>query len=231
MRNLWFLILFLFVLSACSPAASLIPAAAPTSTPAATSLPPTPLPTATPSSQVTLVATQAAAGNCALQPVIAPTRPAKIPHTNELDETTGLHMTGQVQVIDLAGYRLKVSGKVDRPLSLTYDELRCMRKVTASPLLVCPTVFSDKATWSGVPMQDVLERAGVQSGAARVALKSADGFEMPIPLKDALNPDNYLAYEWNGQPLPILHGFPLRAIFPGVAGGRWVKWLVGIIVE
>ncbi len=225
MQKLWLFPLFLVMLSACSPAASPNPTAAVTaSLPAAES-------TATPFLVTTLVATQAENGNCALKPVIAPTMPAKIPHINELDETTGLHMTGQVQVIDLASYRLQVSGKVDRPLSLTYEALRCMPKVTARPLLVCPGVFDDSATWSGVPIKDVLERAGVQAGAAKVALKSADGFEVSITLADALDPDNYLAYEWEGQPLPILHGFPLRAVFPGMAGGRWIKWLVELIVE
>ncbi len=219
------LILVLFILSACSPAISPhVTAAVTASLPAVES-------TATPFLVTTLVATQAENGNCALEPVIAPTLPAKIPHSNELDETTGLHMTGQVQVIDLAGYRLKVGGKVDRPLSLTYDELRCMPKVTARPLLVCPGVFDDSATWSGVPIKNVLERAGVQAGASKVTLKSADGFEVSISMADALDPDNYLAYEWEGQPLPILHGFPLRAVFPGIAGGRWIKWLVEISVE
>jgi sulfite oxidase len=42
---------------------------------------------------------------------------------------------------------------------------------------------------------------------------------------------NFLAYEMNGQPLPVLHGFPLRAVFPGVVGNKWVKWLLEIRVE
>ncbi len=236
MQKYSFLLLIVFVISACSspafPKTPAIPAnAVLANTATETRLPPAPVSTATPFLVTTLVATQSESGNCALKPVIAPTMPAKIPHTNELDETTGLHMTGQVQVIDLASYRLKVSGKVDRPLSLTYEALRCMPKVTARPLLVCPGVFDDSATWSGVPIKDVLERAGVQSGAAGVAMKSADGFRFTMTLTDALDPDNYLAYEWEGQPLPILHGFPLRAVLPGMPGGRWVKWLVELIVE
>jgi len=157
--------------------------------------------------------------------------PAVIPSYTALDETTGLHMTGTVQEIKLDSYRLKVSGKVDRPLNLNYDDLRCLSKVTASPPLICPGFFTDHATWSGAPIKDVLDQAGVQAGAETVVLVSADGFEVPIPLDSALNPHNFLAYEWEGQPLPILHGFPVRAVFPSEAGGKWVKWLVEIVVE
>jgi DMSO/TMAO reductase YedYZ molybdopterin-dependent catalytic subunit len=160
-----------------------------------------------------------------------PTRPAKIPQTNQLDETTGMHMTGIVQQLDLASYRLKVTGKVDHPLSLTLDELRCMPKVTATPLLACGDLFKDSAKWGGVPIQEILTRAGVQAGAKTVTLLGADGYSADIDLDDALKQQNYLAYEWEGQPVPILHGFPLRAVFPDFGGWAWVKWLVGIDVK
>ena len=163
--------------------------------------------------------------------MVVPTRPAKIPRTNELDVTTGLHMTGDVQQLDLATYRLKVSGKVDHPLSLTLDELRCLPKVTAAPALVCGDFFTDVATWSGAPIEEVLKLAGVQSGATSVVLDGADGYSTSVPLEEALKPQNFLAYEWEGQPVPILHGFPLRAVFPDLGGSAWVKWLVGIEVN
>src|SRR5512146_2929282 len=72
----------------------------------------------TPTMAVTATALQPLAEDetCGLQPVLVPTMPAVVPAPNQLDETTGLHMTGIVQKIDLASFRLKVSGKVDRPL-------------------------------------------------------------------------------------------------------------------
>jgi len=73
-----------------------------------------------------------------------------IPGFNELDKTTNLHVTGGYRVINVADYRLKITGLVDHPISLTYDNLRCMTKISASPLLVCPGVFEDQATWSGL---------------------------------------------------------------------------------
>jgi DMSO/TMAO reductase YedYZ molybdopterin-dependent catalytic subunit len=140
-------------------------------------------------------------------------------------------MTGKMQLIDLAGYRLRVTGKVDRPLELTYEEIRCLPKVEASPVLVCPGFFTDEATWGGTPIADVLALAGVQAGAERLELVSADGYTTLLPLEKALDRANFLAYEWDGEPLPRLHGFPLRVVIPGAQGNQWTKWLVEIKVQ
>jgi DMSO/TMAO reductase YedYZ molybdopterin-dependent catalytic subunit len=105
-----------------------------------------------------------------------------------------------------------------------------MPKVTASAQLACYGIFVDSATWAGVPLSDVLRLAGAKDGAKTVQLVGADEYKVSIPLAEALKDGNFLAYEWQGQPLPILHGFPLRAVFPGQPGNEWVKWLVEIVV-
>jgi DMSO/TMAO reductase YedYZ molybdopterin-dependent catalytic subunit len=153
------------------------------------------------------------------------------PGYTALDQTTGLHVTGDPKIIDPATFRLKVTGLVDHPLSLSYDDLRCMPKVTASPTLVCPGFFEDNATWSGVPIKYVLGLAGVKSGATGISMLAADGYETRLDLKDALADGNFLAYEWNGQPLPVLHGFPVRAVFSALQGNTWVKWLLEIRLD
>jgi DMSO/TMAO reductase YedYZ molybdopterin-dependent catalytic subunit len=179
---------------------------------------------------LSLAALAAGCGN-ELKPVTAPTLPATIPEYAEVDPATGLHMTGTPTVIDLNTYRLKVGGKVDHPLELTYDELRSMEKVTASPTLVCPGLFEDVAAWSGAPLMAVLDKAGVQAGAKDIQMKDADGYAVYVPLQEALRPENFLAYELSEEPLPVLHGFPLRAVLPGQSGNRWVKWLLEIDVQ
>jgi DMSO/TMAO reductase YedYZ molybdopterin-dependent catalytic subunit len=192
---------------------------------ALTEIPPT-LPAAT--------ATSTAQDNstaCNLVPILVPTLPATIPGYTELDESTGLHMTGTVQQVDLASYLLKVTGLVDHPLSLSYDELRCLPKVTDNPPLVCVGFFRDVASWSGVPIKYVLELAGVQVEARSVTLISADAYRTTVSLEEAQQLENFLAYELEGKPLPVLHGFPLRAVFPGLEGNKWAKWVVGIEVE
>jgi DMSO/TMAO reductase YedYZ molybdopterin-dependent catalytic subunit len=89
----------------------------------------------------------------------------------------------------------------------------------------------DTTTWSGAPLAAILEMAGVQADAQRVVMRSADGYVTGLTLGEALAAENFLAYEWMGQPVPVLHGFPVRAVLPGVTGSKWVKWLLEIVVE
>jgi DMSO/TMAO reductase YedYZ molybdopterin-dependent catalytic subunit len=166
--------------------------------------------------------------SCNPAPVVAPTLPAVIPVYLEQDPATGLHITGDYQVIDASSWRLKVTGKVDHPLSLSYDDLRCLPKKTETITIVCQGFFEDTANFSGVALTDILDLAGVQAQADTLVLKGADQYSTDVPLESARLPDNLIAYEWEGQPLPILHGFPARALFPQMPGSASVKWLLEI---
>ncbi len=169
-------------------------------------------------------------GACALPRVIAPTA-APDPGYTQLDPSTGLHMTGTPVSLDLATYRLEVTGKVAHPLSLSFDELRCLPRVEARPMLVCPGFFRDTANWAGASLAAVLALAEPASDARYVELIGADGYSSLPEIERALDPANFLAYEWEGQPVPVLHGFPVRAVLPKEEGNRWVKWLVRIEVK
>jgi DMSO/TMAO reductase YedYZ molybdopterin-dependent catalytic subunit len=169
--------------------------------------------------------------DCHPEPVTQPPQTANTFQPNEFDSENGLHVTGSLQWIELATYRLKVTGLVDHPLSLTYDYLRCMPNVTDNPKLVCPGVFTDYATWTGVPIRDIVKLAGVQSKATYLTLVSADGYQIQLPIETALRESNFLAYQVNGKPLPIQHGFPLRAVFPDMWGSYWLKWLIEIRIS
>jgi hypothetical protein len=88
-----------------------------------------------------------------------------------------------------------------------------------------------------VRLRDVLQKAGIKSSAKEILFDGADvplgkmpDFQRTIPTAKALHPDTLLAYEMNGQTLPIQHGFPLRVITPGWASDSWVKWLQHIEV-
>jgi DMSO/TMAO reductase YedYZ molybdopterin-dependent catalytic subunit len=221
-------VLAIMVLSGCaSPSA---PAAATTANlGTATPVENTPAPEEPGGTQI-LSTLEATPGECALDPVVVPTRPAEVPGYAQLDTSTGLHITGAAQDIDITTYRLKVTGLVDHPLELTYEQLRCMNKISAKVDLVCPGYFHDVATFAGVPLKDILDMAGVQPEAKEIKLIGADTYTSYVSILEAQNESNFLAYEWEGQPLPILHGFPLRGVFPGMPGAHWVKWLVEIQV-
>ena len=197
------------------------------SSPLAQALSPSPEPVLTPAN------TPGAASlttQCVLTPILIPTLPAIIPGYTELDASTNLHMTGNYQLIDLASYRLEITGNVDRPMLISYDELRCMPRVTQRVVLNCPGFFIDEATWSGVPLDYLLNLAGIRPQSYAIQLGSADGYYTTVTLEEVRTSQPFIAYEWEGQPLPILHGFPVRAVFPHILGGKWVKWLVKIEV-
>jgi DMSO/TMAO reductase YedYZ molybdopterin-dependent catalytic subunit len=90
------------------------------------------------------------------------------------------------------------------------------------------------AEWTGVPLREVLERAGIRSDAVDVQLIGLDaespegGFRRPLPVDKAMDPDTLLVFRMNGSELPADHGFPVRALVPGWVGSSSIKWLGAI---
>jgi DMSO/TMAO reductase YedYZ molybdopterin-dependent catalytic subunit len=154
-----------------------------------------------------------------------PPTPIPYPGFAQQEPETGLHVTTGALPVTLADYRLLVIGRVDQPLSLTYDDLRCLPKVEAEVKLECPGYFVDTARLAGPTLASVLALAAPQPGVTRVTLTSVNGYDMNLSLEEARAAENFLAYEWRGEPLPTSHGFPLRAALPGKPGSAWVKWL------
>lgn len=166
-----------------------------------------------------------------LPPVSQPPWPKIIPGYAQVDPATGLHMTGTPKYVELASYRLKITGNVEHPLSLSFDDLRMMPRLSSRPLIVCEGLFKDLATWAGASLPALLDRAGVRPSAREVDLVCADGYVQPITLAQARAPGAYLAYELEGKIIPVLQGFPLRAVLPGLPGYDWAKWIVAIEVK
>jgi len=162
------------------------------------------------------------------------------------------HVT--VPTVDLASWRLKVEGEVTAPLTLTMRDVRGLPSVELVAVLECagngrrfydPPVpgvqWSNGAVgngrWRGVRLADVLRTAGIKDSAREVLFDGVDvpigtmpDFVRSIPIKKALEADTLLAYDMNGEPLPVTHGFPLRVIVPGWAGDAWTKWVTSIRV-
>ena len=156
--------------------------------------------------------------------------------------------------VDTATWALSVGGSVQRPLTLRLDDLQGLPRVTTVATLECagngraffaPPVAGvqwqrgavGNARWTGVRLADVLRRAGVRPTGQFVLLDGADrpvgtvpDFARTLPITKAIHQDTLLAFEMNGVPLPVSHGFPLRAIVPGWEGAYWVKWLTAITV-
>ena len=86
------------------------------------------------------------------------------------------------------------------------------------------------ARWTGVPLRTLLEAAGPRPGGVEALLRGADGYTDTIPLAKALDPATLVVFEMNGEPLPRIHGYPVRLIVPGMYGEKNVKWVTGIEV-
>lgn len=153
-------------------------------------------------------------------------------------------------------WRLDVSGLVDEPLSLTFEDIRALPAVTMPVTLECAgngrTAMTPRtcsmpwhleavgtAEWTGTPLHHVLDQAGLAEDAVEIAFFGADrGFDRAIehdygrsltPEK-AMSDEVLLCYEMNGQPLLPQHGFPVRLLVPGWYGMASVKWLTRIEV-
>jgi DMSO/TMAO reductase YedYZ molybdopterin-dependent catalytic subunit len=141
----------------------------------------------------------------------------------------------RVPVVDLADWQLEVRGLVDRPFSLTYDELLELPQIEADITLACVSNevggnLVGNARWQGVPLRSLLERAGLQQGATQIVGRSVDGFTAGFPTITALDLEEAMvAVGMNGEPLPLDHGFPARLVVPGLYGYvSATKWLSAI---
>lgn len=156
--------------------------------------------------------------------------------------------------VELNGWRLKVEGEVATPLTLTMADIRSLPSTEVVAVAECAgngrTFYEPplpgaqwsyggvgNGRWRGVLLADVLKKAGMKGSAVEVLFDGADvpigtmpDFQRAIPVKKALDPNTLLAYEMNGETLPVKHGFPLRAVVPGWASDSWTKWLTSIRV-
>ena len=158
--------------------------------------------------------------------------------------------------LDPLSWRLEVKGLVERPLRLSLRDLHSMRSETLVATLECagngrsafdPPTEGEQwqlgavstAEWTGVPLAEILDRAGLTPAAMEIVFRGADQgstgetadpirFERSLLVSDASESSSLLAYAMNGEPLPLEHGYPLRLIVPGWYAVASVKWLTEI---
>ena len=158
------------------------------------------------------------------------------------------------------GWRLSIDGEVNHPLTLSFEDILGMPSKEVVATLECAGNSRSYVTppaeglafrhgavstarWKGIPLQALMERAGLREPAAAVVFEGADrgeeqedgiafdlNYRRSLPLEKALHPDTLLAYEMNGEPLPAEHGFPVRMVVPGWYAMASVKWLVHVNV-
>jgi DMSO/TMAO reductase YedYZ molybdopterin-dependent catalytic subunit len=137
--------------------------------------------------------------------------------------------------VEIDEWVLSIEGRVDRPYTLTYDDLLAMPLVERDITLSCVSneVGGDligNARWLGVPLAEVLDRAGVREDAEQLVGRSVDRFTVGFPVEAVFDGrDALIAVGMNGEPLPLEHGFPARLVVAGLYGYvSATKWLSSI---
>lgn len=158
--------------------------------------------------------------------------------------------------VDVASWRLRVHGLVERPLELSLADLEKMPQATVEAVLQCAgngrALFQPRvpgvqwrfgamgnAEWTGVRLKDVLALARPKDTAAHLQIQGADRptlsttpvFIRGIPLEKALHPDTLVALRMDGKPLSVNHGRPVRLVVPGWVADDWVRYLDDIEVR
>ena len=129
---------------------------------------------------------------------------------------------------DLDNWRLKVTGRVQKPLVLSYRQIIELPVVERNVLLICPGFFTNHGRWKGVSVAELLKLARVESGITHVSFQGPPGrYEKTesFPAAQILSDKIFLAYQVNGQDLPRKHGFPLRVVAEDHYGSVWVKYV------
>ncbi len=167
---------------------------------------------------------------------------------------TGLHyllVHFDIPMLTESDWRLRIGGRVERPIELTLADLRARPRRTHTVTLECagngrarllPRPISQPwlneavstAEWTGTPLAGILDDAGAAPDAVEWVFTGADhgvekehehDYARSLTIADARRPEVLLAYEMNGRPLEPQHGFPLRLLVPGWYGMTHVKWL------
>lgn len=159
-----------------------------------------------------------------------------------------------IPVLDESDWQLNLSGLFNQPLTLSLDDIRSRPSVTMPVTLECagngrallaPRAISQPwfhdavgtAEWTGTPLKDILEEAGIANDAVEIVFTGADwgvqgnevqAYQRSLSIDEAMRDGVLLAYEMNGQPLSPQHGYPLRLIVPDWYGMTSVKWLTSI---
>ena len=143
---------------------------------------------------------------------------------------------GPPKPLNAETWRLKITGKIDRPLTLSLDQIRkrpTVRRIITLSCIGNPVggYALGNAEWEGVSLKDLLDEADPDFFTQTLIFKGADGYHDSIPLSRGRHRAVMQAHTMNGEPLPREHGFPLRLLVPGLYGIKQVKWIREIEVS
>jgi DMSO/TMAO reductase YedYZ molybdopterin-dependent catalytic subunit len=132
------------------------------------------------------------------------------------------------QYVDISKYRLKISGLVDRPAELTYDEVLALPSRLEVVTTHCVEGWEVKTLWEGVPLTGLFAQAGVKPEATTVIFKCFDGYSTSLTTDYIKAKNVVLAYKVNGIPLPPDRGYPFAVVAEDKWGYKSARWVTSI---
>jgi DMSO/TMAO reductase YedYZ molybdopterin-dependent catalytic subunit len=132
------------------------------------------------------------------------------------------------QTVSLDTYTLKVSGLVDKPLSLTYAQVLAHAAYTKVVTLYCVEGWDATILWEGVLIDDLFKEAQAQDSAVIAIFHAADGYTSSLPVAYLRDQQILLAYKMNSVDVPRERGFPFVVVAEAKWGYKWVKWVTEI---
>ncbi|MBU0530204.1 MAG: molybdopterin-dependent oxidoreductase [Nanoarchaeota archaeon] len=132
------------------------------------------------------------------------------------------------QYIDIENYMLEVTGLVDQPASLTYDDVLAHQSYEKVVTLYCVEGWDVTILWEGVLLKDLLETTGIKHEANTIIFHAYDDYTSSLPLDYIMDNNILLAYKMNGATIPPERGFPFQVVAEDKLGYKWVKWVTKI---
>ena len=132
------------------------------------------------------------------------------------------------KTVSLDGYHLDITGLVDKPLALTYDQVLAHAQYSKVVTLNCVEGWSVTILWEGVLIDDLLKEAKAKDSALIAIFHAVDGYTSSLTLDFIRQNKIMLAYKMNGVTIPTERGFPFMVVAESKSGYKWVKWVVGI---
>jgi DMSO/TMAO reductase YedYZ molybdopterin-dependent catalytic subunit len=155
--------------------------------------------------------------------------PARLPPGQYLTDKWPVLHAGDVPDVDLATWRLEVTGEVEEPLSLTYDELRELPATDVTTDIHCVTRWSRfDAEFKGVHWSELAKLCRPKPSARFAIAHAEQGFTANVPLAAIEDEKALVVYEADGEPLTLEHGWPVRLFVPSKYFWKSAKWLRGI---
>jgi DMSO/TMAO reductase YedYZ molybdopterin-dependent catalytic subunit len=133
--------------------------------------------------------------------------------------------------VDVGTWRLEVTGHVETPLALTWDDLLALPQRDVLCDMHCVTRWSRYDNiFHGVPVREILRLAGRRQDAEGAMIHGAEGYTTNLPMADLDREENLIATHWNGEPLTEEHGGPVRLLVPHLYLWKSAKWVTGLEV-